>query len=59
MGDWILLLFSAHGGRFAKRPYFRRRNPSYLFFIQFHFPRSVLQKYKIIKKGWQAECKIL
>ena len=29
------------------------------FFIQFHFPRSALQKYKIIKKGWQAECKIL
>ena len=59
MVDWIFLLFSAHGGRLAKRPYFRRRNPSHLFFIQFLFPRSVLQKYKIIKKGWQAECKIL
>ncbi|MCI7379391.1 MAG: hypothetical protein MSH66_06400 [Bacteroidales bacterium] len=44
MGDWILLLFSAHGGRFAKRPYFRRRNPSYLFFYPISFSPKRIAK---------------
>ena len=40
MVDWIFLLFSAHGGRLAKRPYYRRRNPVLLVF----YPKSLPPK---------------